>query len=157
MTTATKQALRVDSGSRVLFSAAVAALLVGSGLAAVGAVVEGSAAAYGAAVGAGIAAAVFLLGSLLVNVVAGLAPSASLLVALLTYALQVVLMAVVFAALSRASAFSEPTARVWLAASVIAATVTWMVAHIWFATRQRIPLYDLSSCQGPSAGTRGER
>ena len=156
MTTATKQAPRAN-GSRVLFSAAVAALLVGAGLIVVGALVEGSEAAYGAAVGAGIAAAVFLLGSLLVNIVAGLVPTASLLVALLTYVLQVVLMAVVFAALSQASAFEDATPRAWLAAGVITATLTWVVAHIWFATRQRIPLYDLSFQEAPRAGTGGER
>ena len=152
MTTTTSRQARAPraSGSRVLVSAAVAALIVGSALVVVGALVAGSSAAYGGAIGAGIAAAVFLLGSLMVNVVAGLVPSASLVVALLTYVLQVVLMAVIFAALSNASAFEEQTPRVWLAAGVITATATWVVAHIWFATRQRIPLYDLSSDRSPS-------
>ena len=144
-------------GSGVLLSAAVATLLAGSLIVIGGALAAGTSAAYGAAIGVGITAAVFLLGSLMVNTVAGLVPSASLLVALMTYVLQVVLMAVIFATLSNASVFEDPTPRVWLAAGVISATATWVVAHIWLATRQRIPHYDLSSAgstpEVPEPGT----
>jgi len=131
--------------------------VVGAVVVALGGLLAGADAAYGAAAGAGITAAVFLVGALVVNVVASLVPKASLLVALMTYVLQVVVMAVVFAGLSNAAAFEEQTPREWLAAGVIAATATWVVAHIWLVTRQRIPLYDLPSAGPSGAWTGGER
>ena len=89
MTTETKQ-VRRDPGLGVLLAAAVGAVPVGMLVALTGALVDGRPAALGAPVGAGLALTVLVTGSFVVHVVAHLMPSASLLVALLTYGLQLV-------------------------------------------------------------------
>lgn len=126
----------------MLVSAAVAALLVGSVLVVVGALVAGSSAAYGALVGTLVTLGVLCLGSFVVNAVAGRMPAASLLVALLTYLLQIAVLALVFVALSEAS-IAGRLSREWIAGAVILNTMTWMFAQVWLATHLRIPAYEL--------------
>ena len=70
-------------------------------------------------------------------------PTASLLVALLTYTLQVVLMGMVFVALSRSGLLGDTLHREWLAGVVIAGTFGWLLTQLVLTTRQRIPAYDL--------------
>ena len=67
----------------------------------------------------------------------------SLLVALLTYVLQVVLVAVVFAALDGSGALDSTVDRAWAGGAVIVATLVWLASHIISVTRSRQPLYDL--------------
>jgi ATP synthase protein I len=158
MTTATRQqgqAPRV-TGTRPLLVAAAAVLVVAGLLVLAAGLAHGADAAYAALVGSLVAAAVLLLGTFTVNVVAGLVPSASLLVALLTYVLQVVLMAVAFARLSNSALAEDPTSRGWLAGAVIAATAAWLVTQIWVATRARIPAYDLPPTTPAEGGPTGE-
>lgn len=104
--------------------------------------------------GSMIAIAVFLLGASLVALVAAVLPQASLMFALLTYALEVVALAAVFVGLRGLEAFETDAARLWLGGSVIAVTLTWTAAHLAFATRRRIPAYDLPAHQGadPAGG-----
>ena len=163
MTTATRkqgQAPRV-TGTRPLLVAAAAVLVVAALLVLAAALASGADAAYAALVGSLVAAALLLLGTVTVNVVAALVPAASLLVALLTYLLQVVLMAVAFARLSDSALAEDATSRGWLAGAVIAATIAWMVTQIWVSTRARIPAYDLppttASGAGPTDEGGGER
>lgn len=132
-------------GPGILAAAAAAALTVGGSLTVVAGVAAGSAAALGVLAGTGLAVAVFALGSSAVYLVAGLLPAASLLVAVLTYTLQVVLMWLVFVGLSRSGALEGTLDAAWLAAGVIAATVVWVGAQLLLATRARIPAYDLPS------------
>lgn len=162
MTTESKQAPRGTSapGSvTVLLGAAVAAVLIGLALTLVGGVTSGTAAAFGALAGSLLAVGVFALGSVTVNVVAGLMPSASLLVALLTYTLQVVLMGLVLVGLSGSGLLDGTLDRAWLAAGIIAGTLVWLVAQVVLTARVRIPAYDLpdspeGSADGPEAGAR---
>ena len=142
MTTESKQVTR-PQGVPVLLGAAAAGLAVALGAVAVAAVVDGRAAAAGAGTGAGLALGVFLVGSLAVDTVARIMPAASLMVALLTYTLEVVAMALVFAALTRSGLLGETLSRGWLAAGVIVVTAGWLLAQVWFTTRARIPAYDL--------------
>lgn len=132
------------SGGSVLLGAAIGALVVGLVAALVGAFVAGSAAAYGALVGTVIVVLVFAGGAFLVNLVAGNSPAASLLIALLTYALQVVLIAVIFYAISDSGLVGDVLAAGWLAGAVIVGTVGWMVCQIVLATRLRLPAYELT-------------
>jgi ATP synthase protein I len=136
------------SGASVLVGAALAAL--GTGLATVllGGLLGGAPAAYGALAGTLLVVAVFFLGAGFVHVAAGLVPAASLLVALLTYTLQVLVLALVFAALSRSGLLEDALDRRWLAGAVIAGTVAWMVAQIVLTARLRLPVYDLSARSG---------
>ena len=70
-------------------------------------------------------------------------PAASLLVALLTYTLQVVALGMVFLVLRASGALDTTIETGWLGGSVIGATLVWLVAQIVAATRSRQPLYDL--------------
>jgi ATP synthase protein I len=85
----------------------------------------------------------FGFGALTVNAVAAVSPAASLLVALLTYVLQVVAVGVVFLALDASGALGTTVDAGWVAGTVIAATLCWLVAQILAATRSRQPIYDL--------------
>jgi ATP synthase protein I len=150
MTTETLHHTR-DAGTRVLLGAAVAAAAATAAVSLAGLLIGGSAAAYGALVGALLVLLVFGLGAFAVNLVATVMPAASLLVALLTYTLQVVFMGLVFWALTRSGALGRDLDQRWLAGAIIAGTVAWVAVQIGQATRARIPAYDL----GSSASTGG--
>ena len=142
MTTASPRSTAA-SGASVLFGAALAALVTGLGVTVTGAFADGAPAAYGALAGTLLVVGVFFLGAGFVHVAAGLVPAASLLVALLTYTLQVLVLALVFAGLTRSGLLDDALDRRWLAAAVIAGTVAWMVAQIGLTARLRLPVYDL--------------
>jgi ATP synthase protein I len=135
------------TGSSVLAKAALASAALGVAAAVTGALVGGAPAAYGATVGILIVVGVFGFGSFVVNTVAALMPTAALLVAMLTYTLQVVAMGLVFVALSRSGLLAGELNRGWLAGTVIAGTLVWVVSQIVVSMRVRIPIYDL-----PEAG-----
>ena len=121
----------------------MASAALGVAAAVTGALVAGAPAAYGAAVGILIVVGVFGFGSFVVNTVAALMPTAALLVAMLTYTLQVVAMGLVFVALSRSGLLDAELDREWLAGTVIAGTLVWVVSQIVVTMRVRIPIYDL--------------
>ena len=137
------------SGVSVLLGTAAVTLVLGGITSGLGAAVGGSAAAYGALVGTALVVGVLAFGSFVVNVVAGLMPAAALLVALLTYTLQVVVMGLVFVALKGSGLLESTLDRRWLAGAVIAGTFGWIAAQIVLSMRARIPAYDL-----PEAGAR---
>jgi hypothetical protein len=153
MTTESKKDPR-SSGSRVLLGAALSALALGVGATVVGGVASGSAAAYGALAGTLLVLVVFGFGGVVVDTVAGLMPAASLLVALLTYTLQVVLMGLVFAGLSRSGLLDDTLDRAWLAGVVIAGTFGWLLTQVVLTTRLRIPAYEpvLTDARGADQG-----
>lgn len=126
----------------VIAGAALGALALGVLVAVVGGVVAGSPAAYGALVGAVLAVGVMAFGSSTVHVVAGLVPGASLLFALLTYALQLLVVLAVLAGLDGVAGPGEPLARGWLAGTLIGTVLGWLVVQVFLATRARIPVYD---------------
>ena len=131
------------TGSSVLTRAAMASMGLGVVAVVAGSLVEGVPAAYGAAIGALIVLGVFGFGSFVVNTVAALMPTAALLVALLTYTLQVVAMGLVFVALSGSGLLGDTLDREWLAGTVIAGTLVWVVCQIALTMRARIAIYDL--------------
>jgi ATP synthase protein I len=106
-------------------------------------VVTGPAAALAAAVAGLLVVGVFSFGVLTLAWVVRLLPAASLVVALVTYAAQLALVLVVVMALAEAETFAAPPVRGWLAGALMVGTTTWVVAHLWLASRQRIPVYDL--------------
>ena len=91
----------------------------------------------------------FAFGSIVLNAVARAMPSAALLIAMMTYTLQVVLIGVVFIAVRRSGLVgtdAESAAdATWLAVSIIVLTLVWMIATTIVAMRQRIPVYDLGA------------
>lgn len=139
MTTATPTPRR---GRSVLGPLSVTALL-GAGLVAAAAVVTGAPGALGALIGVVMVAVVFAFGAVVLGVVAMVSPSASLLVALLTYTLQVVLVGLVYVVLKSGGALDGPVDARWLSAAVIASTLAWTTTQILVTVRQRQPVYEL--------------
>lgn len=141
MTTAQSGSRTTGRGPTVL---GPLASTVGVGLLAVllGALFAGSPAALGALIGAVMVATIFALGAVVLGAVATIAPAASLLVALLTYTLNVVLVGLVFVGLSRGGALDGPVEPRWLGGAVIACTMVWTVTQVILSMRARQPLYD---------------
>lgn len=146
------------AGSRVLLVAALVAVLGGLLVTGVGTLLAGAAAARGALVGTLLAVAVLGFGALVVNAVAGVLPSAALLVALLTYTLQVLVMGLVFWAITSAAPSGSTDAALdqrWLGLAAIGATLGWMTGQISATVRQRIPAYDLVPAEPLVTGNGG--
>lgn len=135
--------VRRDRGTAALVRTAAAAALLGLLAALLGMLTSGTAAAYGALGGTVLVVAVLGFGTVTVNAVAALLPAASLLVAMLTYTLQVVAMALAFVALSGSGLLEESVDRTWLGGTVIAGTLLWTVVQIVLSTSRRIPIYEL--------------
>lgn len=157
MTTASTQDVPRDPGLRVLARTLAAATGAGLVLVVTGLVAAGSSGASGAAVGVGATLAVLAFGTLSVHVVSAAMPSASLLVALLTYLLQVLMLTVVLSALRTSEAWGSTLAPGWLAAGVITVTVAWTAGQVWHSSRVRIPVYDLAPRGVLRAGEAGAR
>lgn len=134
----------LGQGVSVLFAASAAAVLLGALAAVLGGILSGSDAALGALVGTVMVVTVFAGGALVVGLVAGVQPAASLLVALLTYTLQVVAMALVFVVISGSGLLEKTLDAQWLAGAVIVGTIGWMAGQIVSTTRLRLPAYDLT-------------
>jgi hypothetical protein len=152
MTTESMQVTR--RGASPLLGAGVAGALAVVVLAVVGGVVDGAPGVTGALVGGGLTLAVFALGVGLVDVAARLLPAASLMVALLTYTLQLLVLAIAVVVLDRSGLAGDEVSRGWFAAGVIAVTVLWLLGQVVAATRQRIPAFE-EPLAAPSPG--GER
>jgi ATP synthase protein I len=127
--------------------------LVGLLAVGLGALVAGSSAAIGAGIGVAMVCLFFAAGAVVLGVVAMIAPAMSLLVALLTYTLKVVLMGLVFVGLSRSGALEESVDPRWLGGTVIVCTLVWLATQITVSMRVRQPLYDLPS-EGQEASVR---
>jgi ATP synthase protein I len=141
--TATTRRSSLAPGVRVVTRAAGLTVLAGALLAGIAGIVHGAEPAAAAAVGAGLVALVVSFGTFSLHVVASAMPSASLLVALVTYATQLAIVLLVFLAITRGGAFSSDVARGWLAASMVAATLVWTTAHLVLTARERTPYFDL--------------
>lgn len=118
---------------------------------------DGRAAVVGAASGGVLTLVVFALGIAAVGAVARLMPAASLLVALMTYALQLLVLGLCIVAIDRAGVGAETLARGWFAAGVIAVTLLWMAGQLVAATRQRIPVYEPTAADALVDHPGGER
>lgn len=141
--------------------AAAVTAVVGVLVVLVAALTGGRPAASGALVGTGIALLVFSFGAFAVDAVARLMPVASLLVAMLTYTMQVLLMLVVFVGLNRSGALDDSLDREWLGGSIIVAVLAWTFAQLTASTKARIPAYEWhsetlgeQSVDGPPEGAR---
>lgn len=116
-------------------------------LVALAAVLTGPSGAVGALIGTAMVCAVFAFGTVVVGLVALVAPATSLLVALLTYTLQVVVVGLVYVGLSGGGALDGPVDARWLSGAVIASTLAWTVTQVVTTMRSRQLLYDLPSQQ----------
>ncbi len=128
------------------------ALVLALGLAAslVGVVLSGPPAALGALVGTLLIVVVLVGGSVMLDLVATVLPAASLLIAMLTYTLQLLVLLLVLLALERSSLLGSELDRAWLGGAVIAATAAWTAAQLRVHLTRRIPVWDLRP--GPDEG-----
>lgn len=150
---------REPRSPRVLLVSGSAVVVAVVLLVVVAALALGRPAALGALVGGTIAVSFFLVGSGVVAAAVRLAPQTVLLVALLTYALQVAVVALVFAELVASGALEETLSPAWLAGGVGVATAVWTAAQLLAVSRARIPAYDvdLPGSRRPSPGEPVER
>lgn len=118
---------------------------IGLALVLIAALVTGEAGAAGASIGWVLATSALLVGTVTVHGVTRAAPAASLLVALLTYVLTVLGLALVFVALTRSGVIGDTVDAGWLGGTVIACTVVWVTVAVALALRLRQPIYDLPS------------
>lgn len=137
-------------GLPMLLSAAVAALVAGALVVALGAIVSGTPAAYGAIAGTFIVVGVFSFGAFTLHLVARMVPAMALLVAMMTYTFQVALMALLMLALTRSGLLEDTLDRIWLGIAIVVGAVVWLIAQIVATMRARIPAFDLP----PEAGVR---
>ena len=120
----------VGVGLVVVVGAAVAAAGAGLGLA-----VAGPPQALGAALGAGLMTAFYVVGTVTVSLVTAYAPRASLLVALLTYVLQVAALALVLSEVQESTSAGGTVDVAWVGGGVVVATVVWLVLLVVRALR----------------------
>jgi|SRR5699024_4296555 len=102
----------------------------------------------GAALGAGLVMAFFTLSLVTFTAARRLDPAVTLLLAIGLYAAKVIALALGLIAVSQAGLIGDPFHQVSLAVTVITCTLSWTVAEIVAATRQRQPLYDLAEGHG---------
>lgn len=145
MTTESKQDTR--PGASVLLLAAAAAFVTGVLMTLVAWLVSDATAVRSVVLSTLLVVVVIGFGVFVLNTVASIMPGATVLVALVTYALQLVVMAAVVLQLVRSGMMADTLDRRWFGGGVAVATLAWMVAQIVAATRARIPVYDL-----PEAG-----
>lgn len=143
MTTESQDTTR-SPGVRVLLGAMIVGSAAGLVAALAGATFDGAPAAYGALVGTLVVILVFAFGSFVVELVARVMPAMSLLVALVTYTLQLVLMLLALFVLSESGMLGESLDPLWLVVAVILGTTGWMIAQVVITTRLRLPVYDLT-------------
>jgi len=144
-----------------LVLAAAVTTVVGVLMVVVAALTGGAPASYGALVGTAIAVVVFSFGAFAVDAVARLMPVASLLVAMLTYTMQVLLMLLVFVGLNRSGVLDADVDREWLGGSIIVAVLAWTFAQLIASAKARILAYEThgetpgeQSVNAPSEGVR---
>ncbi|SEC78135.1 hypothetical protein SAMN04489844_2976 [Nocardioides exalbidus] len=141
MTTESKHTTRTGSSPLLgAWGAGAVALLL---LVVLAGFADGRPAVVGAAVGGVLTLAVFGFGLAIVSTVARVMPSASLLVALMTYALQLLVLALGVAAIDRSGIGPDTLRPSWFAAGVIVVTLLWLAGQVLSSVRQRIPVYDL--------------
>lgn len=145
MTTTARPATGQHRGTtpRVLLTSGVSVLAVVLVLSLVAALASGTAAGLGAAVGGGLALFFLLFGSVTVYVMTTLAPQMSMLVALMTFTLQVLLVAAVFYALDESGAVGGTLIAGWVSTGVVTAAVAWVLAQLVASARARVPAYDI--------------
>lgn len=132
---------------RVLLAGVLAASGSTAVAAVAGALARGGAEALSALLGGGIVLVFFAFGAVVVGSASQLAAHLALVVAMVTYTLQVVLVALVFAGLTEADAFDSDLSAGWLAGALIAGTFAWMAGQLIATLRAPIAPWE-----GPVAG-----
>lgn len=152
--TPTAAAQAPSIGPRPLLLAAGLGIAAVAGLALLAALVGDDRDLAGALVGGGAVIAVVVFGAGTLTLVGKVAPAMSLLVAMMTYALQVTLLMALFVAYQRRPVLQRELADAWLAGGIVAATVAWTAGYLIAAFRA--PHGDAPDTEVPESGTRAE-
>lgn len=124
---------------RVLRAGALGVLLTTTITVVLAALISDAAGVRAALLGGGMVLVFFAFGAVVVGTAARLAPGTAILVALMTYTLQVLLVGLVFAALTTSDAFDASLREGWLAAALIAGTFSWMGGQLLATLRTPVP------------------
>lgn len=130
---------------RVLLAAALSVLASTAVTVGAGAIASGRTEAVSALLGGGIVMVFFAFGSVVVSAAAHVTPQAALLVAMVTYTLQVALVALIFSALTSSDAFDRDLSAGWLAAALIVGTFAWMAGQLIATLRAPIPAWEVDA------------
>ncbi len=141
---------------RVLRASALWVFTASAATVALAAALGDAAAVRGALVGGGMALAFFLFGAVVVTVAARIAPGTAMLVALMTYTLQVAAVGLVFVGLVRGDALGDELDARWIAAALMAGTFAWMAGQIVTTLRTPIPPWEPSGDHPGSSSVSGE-
>lgn len=144
MTTESRR-LSPNPGSVILARSSAGLLAAVAVLSGIALAVAGNDAFTTVLTGGVVSALVLAFGSWSVHMVSGVMPSASLLVALMTYGLQIAALTAFMALVSSSPEWGNSVIPGWFAAAVITCVVVWVVLQVVFATTARIPVYDLPS------------
>lgn len=154
MTTASRPT--PDPGAAVLGGTFLLTAAASVGVIGVAAIVSDSEAVTAAAAGSVSTLLVMGFGSYVVHVVARAVPSLSLLVALMTYVLQLVMMIAFFLVLSRSGEFSDAVRSPWLVAGVGVAVLGWVTTQVRLAGKVRTLAYELPAETSAATASRDE-
>ena len=127
----------------LLRAAVLPSLVVGTACAVAGAATAGADALAGALLGTALVVGFFWAGQATLEAVRSVGPALFLVVALLTYTLQVVVLLAVFASFRRNETWSEHVSTTALGITVIVCTGVWSVGVIVASRQQRVPIYDV--------------
>jgi ATP synthase protein I len=130
-------ALRVPGVGRAL----AVTFLVGIAAAGLALVIAGDEQLVGALVGTAVVAVFFLFGMLNTALAAAFAPRTALMVAMLTYTIQVVGLGVLLAALVRSGVAGDQLDIRWLGGTVIVGALGWTVALVVDALRTPVEIW----------------
>lgn len=127
----------------LLRAAVLPSLVAGVVCASAAAATAGVDALLGALLGSALVVGFFWAGQATLEAVRSVRPELFLVIALLTYTLQVVVLLAVFASFRRNESWSEHVSTTTLGLTVIACTWVWTVGLIVASRRQRVPLFDV--------------
>lgn len=113
-------------------------------LAVAGGLATGGSGVLGAVVGAGVTVVSLLAGQAVLRAVKDALPVLVMVVALMTYAVQVILLLALYAAFARNPSWDGSVSTAWIGIGALVTTVVCSALIIRLAKHERRPLYELS-------------
>jgi ATP synthase protein I len=128
-------------------AAVLPGLAVGGAVSLVALLIEGSGGFWGAVSGTLLVTAFFATGQVVLHAFKNTDPGFLLIIALLTYALQVVVLLAIYVGFANGGTSRDEFSTKAFGVAVLASTAVWIFGLIRVAKRERIPLYDLEGSQ----------